>query len=59
MDYFTHPNVWLTAVEIGVESQVFPKLSLSTNQSRIVVNTQIDMLLVEKLGTAITSRERR
>ena len=44
---------------MGVESKVLPKLSLSTNHIRIVVNMQIDEPPIEKLGTASTSRERQ
>ena len=55
----THQTVWLTAAEICSATQVFPKLNLLTNHSWYVLDMQIDILLIDKLGTVSKCHERQ
>ena len=58
-NYFRHSTIWLTAVEICEEAQVFLKLNLLTNHSRLVLDVQIIMLLVNNLRAVSIRRERQ
>ena len=54
--YFTHPTVWLTEAEICKETQVFPKLNVLANNNRLVLDLEIIIPPVDKLGTVSTCR---
>ena len=58
-DPWSHPTVWLTAAEICKETQVFPKLNLLANNSRLVLNLEIIIPPADKLGTVSTCREKQ
>ena len=53
----SHLGIYLTAAEMYKETEVFPKLNLLTNHSRLLLHMQI-MLRVDKLVIPNTCRKK-